>query len=317
LLAQANGIQPENILISCGSDEAILIAALAFGGQGVTAVIPTPTFGVYKEVCQWTNTNVCCVPGLGEHFEMDLEVVLRQVHEADKSASERLQFASIVFLCRPNNPTGKLCSEDDVRELLKSRRCLVVLDEAYHEFCRSTLLHWVTTHDNLIVLRTLSKAYALAGLRLGYMVGCQRLMAIAERRRLPYNVGAFSQLAAMIVLQHAEHFGKIAASIRQKSEWLQCRMALFPSVSVLPSVANFVLFRTELDSAWLHNRLAQDRIHVRHYPDEPLLDGYLRVSVGTDAENEAFLRALCAALETQEARKPCAGDCSRGGVPLE
>jgi histidinol-phosphate aminotransferase len=296
-LAAVNSVGKANLVLGSGSDECILILCLAFGGPGTSVAIPSPTFVTYRDAAAWSHSAVVDIPRLTPDFAMDTGRVLEAVARADASCPPEKQFASIAFVCRPNNPTAGVCPEEDVKRLLAAPRCLVVVDEAYHEFSGLTLAPWIKTYPNILILRTFSKAYSIAGLRVGYAIAPEPLAKAMERRRLPFNISLFSQLSALVVLQEEQYFLRWARELRQACEDLQSRLSLLPGVSVWPSSTNFVLFATALPAARVHSLLQDRGIMVRHYPDEPLLaDHHLRVSVGSPQANAAFLQELASAL---------------------
>lgn len=296
-LGAVNSVDKANLLLGSGSDECILILCLAFGGPGTRVIIASPTFATYKDAAIWSHSTVVDVPRLMPDFRLDTDRVLEEVASADASCSPEKQFASIVFVCRPNNPTGGICPEEDVKKLLAAPRCLVVADEAYYEFSGLTLAPWISSYSNVIALRTFSKAYSIAGLRVGYAIAPAPLATAMERRRLPYNISLFSQLSALVVLQEEQYFLRWARELRQAGEDLQSRLASMPGVKVWPSTTNFILFATPSPSSRVHSLLQERGIMVRRYPGEPLLvDRHLRVSVGSPQANAAFLQELASVL---------------------
>ncbi len=298
-LAAMNSIDKENLVLGSGSDECILILCLAFGGPGTRVIIPSPTFATYTDAAAWSHSDVVNVPRLLPDFRLDSDEVIRAATAAGAACPSGRQFASVVFVCRPNNPTGDVCSEDVVKELLAVPRCLVVVDEAYYELSDLTLAPWIKDHSNLIVLRTFSKAYSIAGLRVGYTIAPAPLAEAMEQRRLPFNISLFSQLSALVVLQEAPYFLRWARELRQACEDLQAKLAALPGVKIWPSSTNFALFTTPRPAADVHSRLQDRGIIVRRYPGEPLLAAnHLRVSVGSPAANAAFLQELAAILNS-------------------
>jgi len=298
-LAAVNSVDKANLVLGSGSDECILILCLAFGGPGTRVIIPSPTFATYTDAALWSHSDVVNVPRLLPDFRLDFNEVMRAATAAHVDCPSGRQFASVVFVCRPNNPTGDVCSENVVKELLAVPRCLVVVDEAYYEFSGLTLGPWIQDHGNLIVLRTFSKAYSIAGLRVGYTIAPAPLAEAMEQRRLPFNMSLFSQLSALVVLQQAPYFLRWAHELRQACEDLQASLAALPGVKVWPSSTNFALFTTPRPAADVHSWLQERGIMVRRYPGEPLLAAnHLRVSVGSPAANTAFLQELATILNS-------------------
>jgi histidinol-phosphate aminotransferase len=200
---------------------------------------------------------------------------------------------AVVFLARPNNPTGNLFAEEAVEAVCRAARGLVVLDEAYQAFSGTDGLELAARHDNVFVLRTLSKM-GLAGLRLGFLIGAPDWLAEFDKLRLPYNVNALSQVSAEFLLEHRDAFDRQARRIVSERERLAQVLAGLPGVTVWPSAANFLLFRTgSLDATRVFMELLRRGILIKnlHRPATPL-EHCLRVTVGTEAENDSFLRAL-------------------------
>jgi len=296
-LAAMNSIDKANLVLGSGSDECILILCLAFGGHGTRVIVPSPTFATYTDAAVWSHSEVVSVPRLLPDFGLDIDHMLRAATAAGAACAPDRQFASVVFVCRPNNPTGDICSEDAVKKLLDVPRCLVVVDEAYYEFSDLTLAPWIKSYGNIIVLRTFSKAYSIAGLRVGYTIAPAPLAEAMEHRRLPYNNSLFSQLSALVVLQEQQYFLRWARELRQACEDLQAKLAALPGVKVWPSSTNFALFTTPLPAARAHSLLQERGIVVRRYPGEPLLAAnHLRVSTGSPQANAAFLQELSSIL---------------------
>jgi histidinol-phosphate aminotransferase len=227
-------------------------------------------------------------PGPTSGFAYDVEALLRSREESR---------ASVTIVCSPNNPTGTCLPLSDVERLCRAGDGLVVIDEAYHEFSGETAVPLLARHPNLVVLRTFSKAMALAGLRVGYLLASPELVREVNKARLPYNVNFFSQMAALAALEEKE---ALAASVRRlvaERERLLTRLADFPGVRAFPSRANFFLLEClSADPKAVFASLLRRGVLVRDVTSYPMLSRCLRVSVGTEAEGDAFLHALGTAL---------------------
>jgi histidinol-phosphate aminotransferase len=203
----------------------------------------------------------------------------------------------VTIACSPNNPTGSSLSLADVERLCRDGDGLVVIDEAYHEFAGETVAPLLERHPNLVVLRTFSKAKALAGLRVGYLMASPDLVREIDKARLPYNLNFISQLAALSALEEREALDRTVAGIVAEREKLLSRLADLPGVRTWPSRANFFLL--ELLSASpraVFESLYRRGVLVRDVTAYPTLSRCLRVSVGTPWENETLVRALGTAL---------------------
>ena len=211
--------------------------------------------------------------------------------------ARRASGAAVTIVCSPNNPTGGSLSLSEVERLCDESDSLVVIDEAYHEFAGESAVPLLARHPNLVVLRTFSKAMALAGLRVGYLLASPELVREVNKARLPYNVNFFSQAAAIAALEERD---VLAASVRRligERERLLAALADLPGVRAWPSRANFfVLELLAADAKAVFAALLRRGVLVRDVTSYPLLSRCLRVSVGSEQENEAFLRALGTAL---------------------
>lgn len=275
------------LILGNGSDELILLLCMALGGPGRTVLAPEPTFVMYRLLAAATGSRFEGVALHPADFSLELPALLEAV--------ERLQPA-LVFLAWPNNPTGNLFDEAAVEAVLERAQGLVVVDEAYHPFAETSFLERLPGRQNLVVMRTLSKL-GLAGLRVGMLAGPPDLLAELDKLRLPYNLNVLSQVTATYALEHAEALEEQARRIREARAWLLAQLQALPGVLAWPSRANFLLFRVPGEAPATFERLKQGGVLVKClHGAHPLLEGCLRVTVGTPAENERFLGCLRAAL---------------------
>ncbi len=286
-LGQLYEMPPECILAGRGSDEAIdlLVRAFCRAGQDSVVICP-PTFGMYRVAARIQGADVIEVPLAGAEFELDLPAV-------EAAAAD----AKIVFLCSPNNPTGQMLDEEAVlglaRRLVGS--ALVVVDEAYVEFSsRPSLSRHVADLPNLVVLRTLSKAYALAGARIGAMLARAEIVALLRRIIPPYAITA-SGLHEALTLTEAPQRALAAARIGtllEERERMRARLRALPSIErVYPSDANFLLVRCRDASAVLA-RAASVGLLLRDFSRVPRLEACVRITIGTPEQNARLLNAL-------------------------
>jgi histidinol-phosphate aminotransferase len=288
-LARVFGIPDSaGLLLGNGSDELIQLLALAFGGRDGGVLSPGPSFVMYRLIAGLVGMPYHEVPLRASDFGLDVEGML---------AAIRRERPAIVYLAWPNNPTGTLYPREAVEAVLAAAPGVVVVDEAYHAFCAQSFLDRVADWPNLLVMRTLSKA-GLAGLRLGFLVGAPRWMEQLEKCRLPYNVNALTQVSTRLALQHWALFTEQTESIRAQRAVLEAALQAIAGVRVWPSMANFLTFRVgEGMAASVHARLINAGVLIKRLDgSHPLLRDCLRVTVGTPAENQAFLQALAAAL---------------------
>lgn len=281
LIAEANGLDREQVLVGNGGDELLFNLALAWGGPGRTFLNMPPTFSVYEANARLTNTAVVDVPR-GADFRIDEEAVLARIAQGD------IDYAIVTS---PNNPTGELAREAFILELLESTDALVMVDEAYFEFSRQTMRPSLAAHKNLVILRTFSKAFSLAGVRMGYLLGDADVIREFVKVRQPYSVDAVSQAMARVVYERRATFEPGIRRIIEERERLVDGLKRIPGVKPFPSDANYVLLRLA-GAAKIWEMLYSRGVLVRDFSHSPLLENCLRVSVGTPEENDAFLGAL-------------------------
>lgn len=274
-----------SILLGNGSDELIQMCALATAGRPVLA--PSPSFVMYETIAGFAGSPFGSVP-LGPDFSLDTDAML---------ATIRAQQPALVFIAYPNNPTGNLFDRAAVEQVLAASPGLVVIDEAYHPFAQTTWMDEVLEYPDLVVMRTVSKL-GFAGLRLGYLVGDPAWLTEFDKVRLPYNINALTQASALFALQHDAVFAQQAADIRAERGRLFEAMNRIPGIEVFPSAANFLLFRAERPAEQIFDALYRNKILIKNL-NRPgtVLANCLRVTVGTAAENDAFLAALSATLD--------------------
>ncbi|MCR4439893.1 MAG: histidinol-phosphate transaminase [bacterium] len=282
-IAAYAGVPAECVLVGNASNELIQTVISATCESGDTIVTVTPGFAVYSRVARILGACVREVP-LRADFSCDPEALVAAAHGA-----------RLVIFATPNNPTGTWMAVSDIEELVARVDCLVCVDEAYFEFHGETALPLLRSYSNLVLLRTFSKALRLAGARLGYLLGPPQVVAELAKARLPFSVGILQQIAGEVMLAHRKLLEKeIQEVVCQREELL----AVLPSISgvqAVPSRANFVLFRHQaVPAATLFSALRRRGVLVRSFGDA--LSDWLRVTVGTPAENQAFLAALRASL---------------------
>jgi histidinol-phosphate aminotransferase len=273
-----------------GSNEVLQTILLTYGGKGRRALLFEPTYALHAHLARITATEV--VEGQrDETMAIDLD-----------SASEQIDRhgPSIVFVCSPNNPTGTVETREVVTRLLDivaPRGGLLVVDEAYAEFASWSALELVGDATPLVVVRTYSKVWSLAAVRLGFGVGPEWLVAELDKVVLPYHLPVPTQLAGRIALAHRDEMERRVASLIEERGRLFAALNDLDGVTVFPSGANFLLFRVHGDGRAVWKALLSRGVLVRDFSRWPRLDECLRVTVGTPAENDAFLAALRGTLE--------------------
>ena len=286
-MSQLYGVPASHLLVGRGSDEAIdlLVRAFCRAGQDNVLITP-PTFGFYKVAAKIQGAGVLEVPLLRDGFALDADTVI---------ATGKL--AKIVFLCSPNNPTGNLLDEGAMLQVCRAlaNQALVVVDEAYVEFCgRASLSARIAEFPNLVLLRTLSKAYALAGARLGTLIASEDIVGLLRRIIPPYAIPA-STVEEVLALTEAPQRATAAARIRtllDERARMAARLARCANVTrVFPSDANFLLLECRDARRFFEAGKAAGLI-VRDFSAYPGLAQCLRVSIGTPQQNERLLAAV-------------------------
>lgn len=280
LISSWLSLPEECLMLGNGSDELIQAILIATSWGSPTVVVPSPTFSMYKITGLAVGHRILEIP-LDESFDIDSAAII------DRCRKER---AKVVFLSTPNNPTGNRFSDNKVLEVVKESHALVVLDEAYGDFSRKTLVPYLKDNMNLIILRTLSKI-GMAGLRVGIMAANPALLNELDKVRLPYNINSLSQTVAAVVLNNRDTIdGQIDAIISER-ERLYSALKGLDGVSPYPSEANFILFKV-MDADELHKRLIEKGILIKNLNRAGRLENCMRVTVGTFVENDAFLDAM-------------------------
>jgi histidinol-phosphate aminotransferase len=282
-LSEIKGLPVRNIFLGNGSDEAIDILFRSFCNPGVDNVILVPpTYGMY-EVSANINDIQTKKVSLTEEFQLNLEGIAEAIDKNTK----------LIFICSPNNPTGNSINRDDVETLLNNFDGIVVVDEAYINFSRQkTFIQELTEYSNLVVLQTLSKAWGLAGLRVGMAFASEEIIEVMNKVKPPYNINESSQQLALKALANVEQVnGWIKETLLQRDKLVLALKAFDFVLDIYPSDANFILVKTT-DPKGIYNFLVQKGIIVRDRSKIDLCEGSLRITVGTPAENEILIDTL-------------------------
>jgi histidinol-phosphate aminotransferase len=271
-IAEFHGLEPENIMVANGSDELIGLILKVFAGDHI--VISSPTFGIYGFFATLEGIKTVDVP-LDENFQLgDVETF-----------SEN---ARAIFICSPNNPTGNIQPRERIIEVLETG-APVVLDEAYAEFAGESNIDLVRDYDNLIALRTFSKAFGLAGARIGYAVASEETMDYIRRVLPPFSVSSLSLKAAEFMLGHTDYVNHVIRYIVEERERLYHEFREY----AYPSRANFLLMKLNAHDFLLERGIAVLKLSGR-------LEGHIRVTVGKKEENDALIENLREFVEKEE-----------------
>jgi len=285
-LARFTGWKEDGILIGNGSNELIMAGLSVILGTGKKAVIPQPTFTLYKLLSSVYQSNAVTVP-LKPDFTFDVEALVEASKDAD-----------VTVICSPNNPTGTLLDPESLKRILNRTSGLVFLDEAYHEFSGQTALKMLPAYPNLIVLRTFSKAMSMAGLRFGYMMAHPEIAKEIHKAKLPYNVNVFTLAAAELVLERPDLLRDAIQTLVAERQRLITEVRKRPGLEAFDSCTNFFLMRTPRPAQEIFESLYAQGVLVRDVSSYPMLERVLRVTAGTPEENDRFLQALDKSLET-------------------
>jgi histidinol-phosphate aminotransferase len=282
-LAEFSGWQPDGIIAGNGSNELIQVCLMVIIGEGKRVLITEPTFALYRQITTVLGGEVVSVP-LRADLQFDIAALLEVIEKRQPD---------VTIICSPNNPTGCVINDDDLVRLLKAARGLIVVDEAYHDFADHTAVPLLGDHENLIVLRTFSKAMAMAALRVGYLLAAPQLVQEIAKALLPYNLNAFSQTAAEVSIELFE--GKLkplVQAICAERDRLYAGLASISGLEPLRSHGNFMVVRSSLEPRRVFAELLQRDILIRDVSGYPMLRDYFRVSVGTPEENDLLLQGL-------------------------
>lgn len=283
ILADQKGINANQILLGNGSDEVLDLLFRAFcEPQQDNVITLPPTYGMYKVLANINNVEEREVV-LTENFEPNVNAILQAVDRRTK----------MIFLCSPNNPTGNVFSVDSVLRLLNEFDGFVVIDEAYIDFSeKQSWLARINEFPNLIISQTLSKAYGMAGIRIGLCFASAEVINILNKIKPPYNINELSQLKALERVVDTEGIKKEVASIIREKQVLEEALIELPYVQVIyPSEANFVLVKVD-DANKRYDQLIEKGVVIRNRTTQELCENCLRFTVGTPQENKKLINAL-------------------------
>jgi histidinol-phosphate aminotransferase len=282
MIAKRRSVSLESICVGNGSDEIIDLIIRAVASPGDRIAITPPTYGMYAVAARVNGVGVTECP-LTSSFELDIERLSVVASERDK----------VLFLCSPNNPTGNQLTLDQIRGVSRMFPGLVVVDEAYIDFAKGeSAVQLIEESDRIVVIQTLSKAWGLAGARVGIAIASPIFIAALMRMKLPYNLSALAQRVACQRLSEPERYVEEVKLIVDERERLRRRLGELSAIErVYPSEGNFLLVRCR-DSAAVVQRLRESGIIVRDRGQERGCQRCVRITVGTPSENDQLLRIL-------------------------
>lgn len=270
----------EMIAVGNGSDELISLILRALIGYGDRIMTVEPTFSMYTFYAKINGIKVLNF-NLEDNFELDI-VRLKKTLKTEKP--------KMLILCNPNNPTGSCIDIEDIKEIASDYDGYLMLDEAYYEFYGVSGIGLLENYKNVIVLRTLSKAFGLAGIRVGYVVAAKKIIESIFAVKSPYNVNSLTQTVALKVLEHIEEVKERVELIKNERERMYNQLNLVKNIMVYPSKANFLLMKSS-DSGQISEKLKKKKIKIRYFENHGLKN-FIRVSIGSREENDKFLEVL-------------------------
>lgn len=285
VIAQTGKIPPgSKLLLGNGSDEIIQIILMAIARPGAVVLAPEPCFVMYRQITISLGIEYVGIPLKANNFDLDMPAM---------RSAMRHHNPSVIFLAYPNNPTGNLFAEDDIAEIVTDAEGLVIIDEAYGPFAETSLMPRLPKYPNMLIMRTVSKL-GLAGLRLGYLAGGNAWIEQLDKLRLPYNINVLTQSSAEFALLNNAFLDEQTNQIRKDRDELYKWLGALPGITVFPSRANFLLFKSEKRGAdEIFHALLNAGILIKNLnASGGFLKNCLRVTVGTPEENKVFLSQL-------------------------
>lgn len=280
-LAKFLKVSSENIMVGNGSGELIQIISNGILEEGDKIILPVPTFPLYEKIFQQKKTNILKIYLDRKDFSLDFNKVKSFFRDLPK----------LIVITNPNNPTGNFLMKEEDLDHLKDFPGFILVDEAYYEFSGLTFIKYIEKMPNLIIIRTFSKAFSAAGIRLGYLIANPKVVEYLNNFRLPYNLNIFSQVAGERLIERWELLKSRIEFIKREKDRIYNEMKKINSIEVYPSNTNFILFRSKKIREIL--RRCEDKgIALRDFSKEILLDNCLRVSVGSEFENNLFINVL-------------------------
>jgi histidinol-phosphate aminotransferase len=282
-LANFAGWTADGIIAGNGSNELIQATLMVTMEPRKKLLLSVPTFLLYQQVATVLGGEVEKV-FLTPELQYDSEALLRFVEEKQPD---------VTIICSPNNPTGCVIDESCLRSLLRTARGLVVIDEAYHEFAGSSAVPLLKDHENLVVLRTFSKAMAAAAQRIGYLLASPNLVREIGKAVLPYNINVFSQIVAEVAVENYDAYLRpLIRQIVSERDRLYAELARIDGLTPVASKANFMVVKSVTDPKRIFTDLLARDVLIRDVSGYPMLKEYFRFSVGTPEQNDYLLNAI-------------------------
>ncbi len=287
IVSSSLGLTTDNIAIGNGSDELIDYIIKAFSEKGRRIITPAPSFAMYKIYSLINDAHFIEIPLDQNNFSLNEDRVLEEAKRAD---------SSIVFIAYPNSPTGNYFTEEKIIKIIEESGCLVVVDEAYYEFGGKTFVPLLSRYSNLVILRTFSKAFSIASLRVGYLLSNSEIINEIRKVKSPFNVNSFSQLAAQVVFENKDILKDSMKKVIKEREKSIIRINELLPFKAYPSQTNFILVEvgSKKNSDLVYNNLLKQGILVQTIYDQAFSSSryFLRITVGNEEENDILIRGL-------------------------
>lgn len=289
-IADNYGLQKENVLIGNGSSEIIEKLFFAFGGRNLTVVYPQPSFSMYHIYAKAAEARSVVVELNKEDYSLNVREFIQKVNDSK---------ASLAVVCNPNNPTGNALPLEDIENIAQHTSCALLIDEAYVEFYGQSATSLLKKYPKLLVARTFSKAYGLAAIRCGYLLGDAEVIAMVAKTFMPYHMDVLTLVTADTVFQmRDEYVPRIQQMIAERNRMSELYASL-PGFKVYPSQTNFILVKYE-KAVPLNEELVNMSIGVRSFGSALGLENCLRISMGTRQENDQVFDAIKSFVEANQ-----------------
>ncbi|WP_343342650.1 histidinol-phosphate transaminase [Terrisporobacter petrolearius] len=271
------GCKTSNICVGNGSSELLDLCIKTFVDREELILSLDPSFAMYSIYAKIFDTKYIGATS-DDDFVINTDKVIDLIKEKDPK---------VTIICNPNNPTGSMIKKDDVIRIIKSTNNIVIVDEAYMEFGEESVVDEIENYKNLIVVKTLSKAFSMAGIRTGYLIACEELVNTVEKVRPPYNLNSISAFLATKALEKKDKMLAYVKGIKKEREKVY-KSLLDMNIKVFPSGANFLFFHSDIKN--LEDKLIREDVLIRKFGGK--LDNHYRVTIGSVDENNEFIKAM-------------------------
>lgn len=293
-IAEFVGLKKENIAVTGGGDEAIRNLMDCFVEEGEEVVIAVPTFAMFRFYAELRGAKITKIL-----YNKDLSFPKEKMLETIKPET------NMVILCNPNNPTATKIERKTITEMIEKaeeNNCLVLVDEAYYDVCKETVIDLIEKYKNLVVLRSFSKGAGLAGLRIAFLAGCKEIISVLLKASSPYNVSSLSIIAAVTALKDKEYTQNYIEDVLKAREFTLNEFKKL-QIKTFPTSANFFIAKFGKNASVISKKLKEKNILVRDRSKYPLLEGCTRIGIGTQKQMKFFIKELKKILEEVEYEK--------------